>query len=103
MAEIVTLTTPISKPSQTSVSFRRLELDAAARSVFIRWLGNNGEEGSAFYPTPAPAGSSQPSGQDLIAALNTANLSSNSLVRRVLARLQLDGYIPAGTISGTPD
>jgi hypothetical protein len=34
--------------------------------------------------------------------LNTANLAITSLERRVLQRLQTDGVIGSGTISGTP-
>lgn len=36
----------------------------------------------------------------LLNALNSANLASRSLVRRVLERLQTDGYLPAGAIAG---
>ena len=104
MAELITLTAPIVKPTQTTIRFERLILDLEAKSVHVQWLGNNGEPGSAFYPTPAPVDhSSQPTGQQLIQTLNTANLTANSLIRRTLARLQTDGYIPAGTLSGTPD
>lgn len=39
---------------------------------------------------------------DLITALNKANLSVKSLERRILERLQTDGRIGTGTISGTP-
>lgn len=103
MAEKITLTTPIAKPSQTTIQLRSLRIDVGAKLVEITWEGNNGEPGAARYLTPAPAGSGLPSGADLISALNTANLTSNSLVRRVLARLQTDGHVPAGTIGGTPE
>lgn len=106
MAEIITLTSPIVPPTQSTIRFERIIIDVEAKSVMVQWLGNNSEPGSAVYPTPAvlnPLGALQPSGQQLIQTLNTANLTSNSLVRRTLTRLQTDGYIPAGTLSGTPD
>jgi hypothetical protein len=39
----------------------------------------------------------------LIAALNTANLSIKSLQRRVLERMVADGFLAAGSVTGTPD
>lgn len=36
----------------------------------------------------------------LLNVLNSANLASRSLVRRVLERLQADGHLPAGAIAG---
>lgn len=104
MAEIVTLTSAITKPSQTSIRIQCFTVDVDDKSFFVQWIGNNGEAGSASYPTPAPADHpSQPTGATLINTLNNANLSTKSLVKRALERLQADGYIPAGTISGTPD
>lgn len=38
----------------------------------------------------------------LIIGLNKANLSTNSLERRILAKCQQDGKLGAGTITGTP-
>lgn len=37
----------------------------------------------------------------LLDLLNTANLSSRSLRRRVIERLQADGHLPAGNIAGS--
>lgn len=103
MSESITLTTPITKPSQTGIVIDRLTIDVTAKSVTIQWLGNNNEIGSAVYPTPAPVGSLQPTGAVIITTLNTANLTTNSLVKRILQRLQTDGYIGAGNVIGTPD
>jgi hypothetical protein len=38
----------------------------------------------------------------LIVALNKANLSTNSLEKRIIQRCQQDGKLGAGTVSGTP-
>jgi hypothetical protein len=103
MAEIVTLTASIPKPAQTLVKLERLTVDVKAKLIYVQWEGDDGTPGSAAYPTPAPQGSSQPTGAALIAALNTANFSANSLVHHIFTRLQTDGYLPAGTVSGVPD
>lgn len=39
----------------------------------------------------------------LISALNTANLTIKSLQQHILERLQADGRIGAGAVSGVPD
>lgn len=39
----------------------------------------------------------------MMIALNKANLSSNSLHKRVLNQLVTDGKLPAGTVNGSPD
>lgn len=38
----------------------------------------------------------------MLNVLNTANLTSNSLVRRVLDRLRTDGYLGDGAFAGSP-
>jgi hypothetical protein len=38
----------------------------------------------------------------LMLTLNTANLSVKSLHKRTIEKLQADGKLPAGTITGTP-
>ncbi len=106
MAELVTLAAPVTKPSQTTIVIDRITIDVTAKAILVQWLGNNGEAASASYPTPAilnPLGVLQPTGAALLTSLNTANLTANSLVHRVITRLLSDGYIPAGTVSGTPD
>lgn len=102
--EVVNLTTPVSITRSTFrlKSVYMESLDTATPTVNIQWLGNDGALNIALYPTPAPQGSSQPSGATLFNVLNTSNLSINSFVKRAYQRLQADGYIAAGTISGTP-
>jgi hypothetical protein len=106
MAELVTLTAPVTKPNTTTITIDRVTIDVAAKSILIQWLGNNAEAGSASYPTPAilnPLGALQPTGAVLLNQLNTLNMSTTSLIKRVLQRLQTDGYLAAGTIAGSPD
>lgn len=102
MAETILLTAPIVKPSQTMVLLDRITIDITNKSILFQWTGDNGEASSAVYSTPPPIGSTQPSGATLLSVLNTANLSTTSLVKRIFQRLQLDGYLPAGSIVGTP-
>lgn len=102
MPETITLSAPVSKPSRTAVSLDRITIDVRQKSVLIQWVGDDGEPGSAAYPTPAPQGVSQPTGAVLISTLNTANLTANSLVKRVFTRLIADGYL-FGTVAGTPE
>ena len=105
MPETVTLITPRPRSPQTAVRLERIVIDIEARAVLVQWLGDNGEAGSAAYPTPAPLGSSQPSGAALLTQLNKVNTSgaNPSLVNRILQRLQADGHIGAGAVTGTPD
>lgn len=102
MAEVITLIAPVTFPSSTVLRLERIIIDLEAKSVMIQWLDNAGRGFSAVYPTPPPPGQQQPAGQALIATLNTANLSTLSLVKLLLQRLQTDGHIAAGTIGGVP-
>jgi len=43
-----------------------------------------------------------PTTASMLSSLNTANLSTKSLERRIIERLQVDGKLKTGTISGTP-
>jgi hypothetical protein len=106
MPEQITLTVAQPKPSQTLVKLERFTIDVIAKSISVQWLGNNNEPGIATYPTPAvlnPLSVLQPSGAALITALNSANLTANSLVKRILTQLLTDGYVAAGAIAGSPD
>jgi hypothetical protein len=104
MPETLTLTSAITKPSTTTFQIERVIIDVKTQYIHVTWLGNNGEPGSAAYPTPAPASNpTQPTGAVLLNQLNNANLSTKSLVKRVIERLQTDGYLGAGAVSGTPD
>jgi hypothetical protein len=98
-----TLTSPVAREAQSTIQLTTVHIDIVNKAVTVTWVDNTGEAGRAYYPTPAPAGSSQPSGAMLLSTLNTANLSNNSLVKRVLTRLAADGYVGAGAVSGTPE
>lgn len=104
--EILTLTAPIVKPSQTNVRIERLIIDIPTKTITIQWLGNNNEAGTAVYSTPAPEDHPmQPTGAALLTILNKMNFAgvNPSLVNRILNRLTMDGYLAPGVISGPPE
>lgn len=92
MAEILTITSP--PPQQTTWRVNELYLNWGAQSIQIGLIGTNGEAKHHSY--------SEATATSLMNALNKANLTSNSLHKRVIQRLIDDGML-AGTISGSPD
>jgi hypothetical protein len=97
MAEILTLTTPITFPTPPTITtylVRMLKFDYDTSTIDIRLTGPNGEVKTFDY--------SGPTALTLMIALNKANLSTTSLQKRVLQQLVADGKL-AGTISGSPD
>ena len=94
MAEILTLTTPIAQPSRTTYRVQRLTLDWDAAAIRIDLLGSDGVVVNASYDGAVALA--------LMTTLNSANMSTTSLHKRILQKLQTDGILPAGTVSGTP-
>jgi len=98
MAEQHDLTTPI--PAVGGTSFWRvqhitLHYDGDDSYIKIGLVGENSERKSVGYTGDEAA--------VLIRQLNTANLSVNSLHKRVMGKITTDGLIGAGSVSGTPD
>lgn len=96
MPEQVTLTTPEVIPAISTTFYRvvTLNLDWRGQRILIVLQGENGELKGFDYE-----------GADAITmmtALNKANLSVQSLQRRVLNRLIMDGHI-TGAVAGSPD
>ena len=106
MPEQISLAVPvITSKTRTTWGLSSLAIDRDRGLVSIYLKSDDGNTLLANYPTPGilgPGGSLQPSGAQLLQTLNTANLTSNSLVKRVLSRLITDGYI-VGIVTGTPD
>lgn len=102
MAEQIILTSPVLKPSQTSVTLDRVTIDYTAQSVLVQWIANTGEGGSLAYLTPPLVGSPQQSGAALIALINGGNFAAQSLAKTLMKRVQSDGALAAGSITGTP-
>lgn len=81
-------------PTSTStVRVEKLVLDWKDKNITI-YVGFNGVRREFNY--------SGDTAVTLMTALNKANLSSNSLHKRILNQLINDGFL-AGTISGSPD
>lgn len=101
MAEKLDLTAPVTKPALTDYRVERLTLHfnpPEGSSIYIQLLGTNGEAFSHAY-VDAPG---SPTATTLLIALNKMDLSTQSLQRRILARLVADGVL-AGSITGSPD
>lgn len=94
MAEILTLTTPIAKPSLTGYTINFLSLDWQNAAITVRVVGSDGVEQTFGY-----AGNEA---TVLMSILNTKNLSVTSLYKSVIQKLQTDGKLPPGAVTGTP-
>lgn len=94
MTEQLDLTTPVTTPNLATYRVDELHLKWSAERIDIRLLGTNGESRWESYSGPAA--------RTLMTALNKANLTTNSLRKRILNQLVTDGKL-AGSVSGTPD
>lgn len=92
MPEILTLTVPVVQTRNT-YEVKVLNLDWDAAHIHIRLLGSDGVVQVFNYDGLVAT--------SLMTILNTANLSTNSLQKRILQKLVADGLL-AGTVSGTP-
>lgn len=94
--EVVTLTTPITKPSTTVCQLDSLLLDVAGKRIVASLTCPNGDPISKQYDA-----FTTPTGATLLSSLNvSANSPANSLIKKVYARLIADGVI-SGTVGGT--
>jgi hypothetical protein len=102
--EQVDLTTPVAKPVQTSWRIDRIQFNLldTPKSVVIQLLGTNGETQSVVYGA-TPGSVSGRTGATLLNLINNCNCTTNSMAKRLLQLLQQDGYLAAGTISGTAE
>lgn len=75
------------------------EADGSGAFVTTGRRASFGYDDDATTADPAPSGTTTSA---LIGQLNTANLTTTSLEKRIIQRLQTDGRLGTGTISGTP-
>lgn len=96
MAESIALAVPEVIPEISNSTYRigRIDLNWTGEHITVYLVGSNGES-RAFDYSGATAIA-------LMTGLNTANLSTQSLHKRVLARLIADGKL-TGTVAGSPD
>lgn len=85
--------TPVQPPAKTHYTISRLTLDWDSAAIDITLRDNTGGTATHTY--------SGAEATQLMLTLNTANLTTNSLHKRTLAKLIADGKL-TGTISGTP-
>ena len=97
MAEYHILTTPATT-SVTTYKVSSLLLDAEGERVEVIVKDNLGHVVRTLYHS-----TTTPTGRTLLITLNKANLSTNSLQKRVLKQLASDGGVDAGTATGSPD
>ena len=90
--ETLTLTVP---QSVTDYRVNLVTLDWAGKSITILVTDGFGKEFRFQY--------SEATAVNMMTFLNKANLSVQSFHARVLNQLVADGFLPVGTISGTPD
>jgi hypothetical protein len=103
MEELV-LTDPVVIPSTTTAKYHVISIlmDMETRippspdpgCIVINLRDNNNVQSNYQY-TGAPA-------ITMIKSLNTANLTTKSMHKRILEKLSADGLLP-GTVTGTPD
>jgi hypothetical protein len=105
MAEEYTLTTPETTPAVTNAAYKveMLHFDWVAGTIGVRLKGQNGELIHTGYGGPMATQAEKDEAIQMMRSLNTANLTTKSLHKRVLERLSTDGKIPPGTTTGTPD
>lgn len=96
MAEVITLTTPVPVPSLDITTWKvvKLELNWLNKIIRIRLQNNRGEFLDHTYINSVA--------ETFMIQLNKANLSTTSLQKRILQRLNMDGII-IGTVTGTVD
>ena len=98
MAEILTLTTPVhaAVAASTIVQVVEFNIDAEFWVLNVKVKTNTGKYET--YPEQ------DPDTETAIRALNTANLTTKSLQKRIIERMQAkDPAKWGGVISGTPD
>lgn len=95
MAEEYVLTTPETKPNITRWLFDSLYMSKSAQIITATFISSEGDVRTC-QDTGAAA-------TQLMATLNTANLTSNSLRKRAFTWAASKNTFGAGTIAGTPD
>jgi hypothetical protein len=107
LPEIISLNTPlITTQTQNNWRIKRFTIEDPGNGDYTLQVvlkGDNGAIVQADYYTPPPPGSGKPSARSLVTALNTANLTNNSLVKRILTQMITDSWITQGTVTGSPD
>lgn len=102
--EKVTLTTPVApaRPAISDLRVTEVYMGLRAQRITVELTPVDGS-GNLLWDLPGLT--FQYHGEEAVTfmtALNKANLSTKSLHKRIMERLQADGKLGAGAISGTP-
>ena len=92
--EQLDLTTPVPMPFVSFYKVQRLSITVTPPVIDWTVVDNNGVTVTGTY-----GGSTATT---LLNQLNTGNFTVNSLQKQIILRLQADGYLGAGTVSGSP-
>ena len=92
--EQLDLDTPIAGPSISTYKIIEIRMNWPNGEIDCTLADELGKTISCQYRGPEAT--------SLMLTLNTANLSTKSLHKRTIEKLQADGKLPSGTISGTP-
>ena len=93
--ETLNLSSSQTQPNVTSYTVEALNIRRNPPCIDWTVVDNNGKTTSGTY--------SGAEGATLLGTLNRGNFSVNSLQKQMLNKLKADGFLPAGTVSGTPD
>lgn len=104
MAEQYDLTTPVTPPTIASYQVREFytRYDPPTRSGYYAIIIPK-QGGAQITYAVNDSVENNNLATSRIKTLNTANLTTNSLQRRVLNLAAQDGALPPGTVTGTPD
>lgn len=105
MAEEYTLTAPEVVPQVTNTKYKIVyqSYDWMNSWIMFRLQGENGEQLTPEYGGLTADQAGKDAARDMMKYLNTANNTTKSQQKRILEKLQKDGKIPNGTVTGTPD
>ena len=92
--EQLDITTPIEGQSVTTYKVAQLTISTTPPVIDWTVVDNTGKTISGTYNGATAT--------TLLNQLNTGNFKVTSLQKQIILRLQVDGYLPSGTITGTP-
>lgn len=92
--EQLDLTVPVAGPTISTYKIIELRMNWPNGEIDVTLADELGKTITASYRGTVAV--------SLMLTLNTANLTVKSLHKRIIEKLQADGKLPAGTITGTP-
>lgn len=102
MADTITLTTPIARPSLSGFTPGSLYLGYAEGRIVVTLIGSDGKGEVFEYPAAGTPRDTTAKIQTLILTLNTTNLATRSLWQLVMDKLVVDfpSRFPGGATVG---